>query len=608
MVFLLDHGIVGNCITCALIGKRGGVEWFCFPDFDSPSIFARLLDRENGGSFSFVPDRPCKVKQEYMENTNILETTFSCRKYAFRIIDFFPRYKKIVPRGRKQKLVKENHLIRIVERIRGNPGIRVRFNPRLNYARGETEIFIEGKKITAKQGNHEIDMVTNADTDSIARYEKIQLNQRLFFVLGRVEDPDRYTTRRCRYLLSWTGKYWRNWVRTLILPSEKREMIIRSALVLKLLTYSRTGAIIAAPTTSIPEDLGSGRCFDYRYCWLRDAAYTVDALYKIGRNYEAKKLMEFIIEKAISDDHIQIMYGIRGETRLREHTLDHLEGFRGSGPVRIGNAAYNQDQHDIYGEMIDIMYLYYAYYEFEKKMTRKYWRFLRWLVNQIKFKWERRDSGIWEFRDAYRHFTYSKFMCYIGMDRAIKLAQHFRRDDLAEEWTPTREEIKNDILQNGYNGDAGSFTMFYGSRDLDASLLRMTYHEFLDSSDQYLINTVKSIYDDLRRGYLVRRYNVRDDFGASGSSFAICSFWLADSLWYIGEKERARSIYEKIIKHSNHLGLFSEDINMKTKKQLGNFPQAYTHIALINTSILLSEWSAKRKKIDWGSIKRRDWF
>ena len=380
-------------------------------------------------------------------------------------------------------------------------------------------------------------------------------------------------------------------------PQKNQEVIIRSAITLKLLTYSETGAVIAAATTSIPEEIGSPRTWDYRSRWVRDASLAADALKKIGRGYESKKLMEFIINRALADDFIQIMYGIEGETRLPERELPHLAGFMDTKPVRVGNAAYRQVQYDIYGEILDLLYLYFVYYELEHRMTRQYWRFVRYVVNQIRFNWERKDSSIWEFRELDNHYVYSKFMCYIGVDRAVKMAQHFKQNEELTEWTALRDEIKKEILEKGFNKELNSFSQAYGSKDLDASLLHMTYHEFLDKKDPRLVGTVTAIYDTLRQDCFVQRYTIADDFGKSNSAFTICSFWLVDALVYIGQIDKAVAIYNALVQKSNHLGLFSEDIDLKTGALLGNFPQSYTHVALINSSILLSEWSAKRRKL-----------
>lgn len=603
---MLDYGIIGNCITCALVKKDASIEWLCYPNFDSPAIFAKILDTKKGGSLEISPLGNYTITQKYIPNTAILETTFESESAGFKVYDFFPRYKKLLS-GKHEKLIKENKLIRIIRPTKGTPKIHVKYDPKPNYALDSCELTETNNSLLCNHKSRKFSLASNIPLASITKQVPITLSSTKYLLVG--ENNINPTLKKCIQLLNATKKYWQHWCSTLILPEKNREIIIRSAITLKLHTFSKTGAIIAAATTSIPEEIGKDRNFDYRYCWVRDAAYCVDALKKIGRDYESKKLMKFIINKAYRDDYIPIMYDIHGNTKLKEQTLNHLSGFKNTKPVRIGNAAYSQTQNDIYGAILDIIYLYYAYYEYETKMSKKYWRFITYIVNQIKFNWEKRDNGIWEFRGRYEHFTFSKLMCYVGVDRAIKLAQHFERDDLIEDWLPLREDIKSDILKNAYNKEVNAFTIYYGSKSLDASLLLMAYHDFLPKDDPRLINTIKAIYTDLRTDYLTQRYTLKDDFGQSGMAFIICSFWLVDALYYIGEEKKAREIYEKLIKHANHLDLFSETIDIKTKKLTGNFPQVYTHMALINSSILLSEWSAKRKKIDWSAIpKRNKWF
>lgn len=601
---MLDYGITGNCITCALVRKDTSVDWMCFPDFSSPSAFAGILDREKGGHFRIAPVGRYSASQRYIPNTAILETLFEGEGNTFAVYDFFPRYRKLL-KNRHRKLIKMNRLVRIVKPIKGKPRIRVEYEPRPDYAVSECALEERDGIILCRGGP---ELITNVPFDDIKNSSEMALDYTRYFVVGG-DGGEEFSVKKCNKLLSDTRRYWEKWCGNLVLPEENRDIIIRSAITLKLLTYSGTGAIIAAPTTSIPEQAGTDRTFDYRFCWVRDAAFCVDALKKIGRDYEPKKLMDFILDRVLRDDHIQPIYGIKGETKLKERELNHLSGFMGSRPVRVGNAAYNQIQHDIYGAIIDIIYLYFVYYEYEKRMTKKYWKFLRYVVNQIRFNWERKDSSIWEYRNLDDHYTYSKLMCYIGVDRAIKVAQHFGRDDFVNQWLELRDEIRDDILRNGYSTGANAFTIAYGRKELDASLLLMAYHEFLPPDDPRLINTVKSVYNELRSDYMVQRYTIRDDFGKSTSAFTICTFWLIDALCYIGEIEKAREIFSKITAKSNHLGLFSEDIDMASGKLLGNFPQGYTHIALINTSILLSEWSSKRKKIDWSAVpKRKRWF
>jgi alpha,alpha-trehalase len=598
----MDYGIVGNCKTCALINKKGSVDWFCFPNFDDSSVFAKILDEQKGGSFEILSKGKYSTSQKYVENTNILETIFKSGKDSFKIIDFFPRYQKIAP-ARMKKLVEHNKLVRIIMPLSGTPLIKVIYNPKLNYASQETFLFHMGGEFVAQSRYREISMVTNCSKENI-NAEYFGLKKSMYFVIGEYNST-KFSMKKCLSMLHWTKKYWEKWVSTLVIPKRNRDLIIRSALALKLLTFSETGAIIAAPTTSIPEEIGSERTWDYRYCWIRDATMAADAFKKIGRNWESKRLLEFIIKHSWSEKkHLQIMYGIEGDHKLDEKILGHLAGYKGSRPVRIGNAAYDQKQYDIYGELLDTIYLYYVYYEYEKHVTRKMWRFINYLLKQIKVTWRKKDNGIWEFRNIKEHMVYSKLMCFVGVDRAIKIAQRYGNENLIKRWLPLRDNIKNEIINKGFSRKKNSFTMFYGSNYLDASLLLMTYHGFV-TKDPRVVSTVKRINKDLRKDYLVQRYKMNDDFGKSKSAFTICTFWLIDALYSIGEVNLAQNIFSKIIKKSNHLGLFSEDIDIKSGKLRGNFPQAYTHIALINSSILLSEWSSRRKKIDWNIVAFR---
>ena len=596
----MDYGIVGNCLTSALVKKDASVDWMCYPDFSSPSVFARLLDDKIGGSFRIIPSQKCSIAQRYLENTAILQTIFSCKAYSFEVLDFFPRFRSII-QGKKKGLQKLNSFIRIIKPLQGRPELKIIVEPKPDYARKKTNIKKKGGLVIYSSGSQTISVSSNASSFD---WHALKIDEPVYFAIGNVSDS--FTYWRAEKILASTKRYWEDWCKTLILPERNRETIVRSAITLKLLTYDPTGAIIAAPTTSIPESYdNSGRNWDYRYCWVRDASFCVDALKKIGRSFESKKLINFLMNQTLKNDHIQIMYGIHGETRLTEQILSHLKGFEGQGPVRIGNAAYNQVQNDIYGELLDIIYLYYGYYRYERRMTSTHWRFIRYLVNQIKFHWERKDSGIWEARENFAHYTHSKLMGYVGVDRAIKLAYIYKKDELVNEWLPLRDEIKQDIFSRGYNKKAKAFTMTYNGLELDAAVLQMFYYRFTDIRDPRFVNTLRAIYRNLKTGELLQRYKSKDEFGKPRSAFLICTFWLIDALYTIGEKKKARQLYEKVMRHANHLGLFSEDIDIPTGKLSGNFPQAYTHISIINTSILLSEWAKSRKMIQWNKMPSR---
>lgn len=602
---MLDYGIIGNCKTCALISKRAKVEWMCFPTFSSPSIFAKILDEKNGGSFEILTKGSYKTTQKYIENTNVLETYFKSEKASFVVIDFFPRYRKILP-NRTKRLFRQNRMIRIIKRIKGKPIIKIKYNPKLNYAKGKDYTRVYKGNLVTDNKKERLSLISNVDYDIITNELYFKLDYTKYFVVGTLDNPKHFNVTHCLRLMNATKQYWKKWVSTLVLPKKNREQIIRSALVLKLLTFSETGAIVAAPTTSIPEQVGTERTWDYRFCWIRDASMTVDALKKIGRDYEARKLVKFIFDNTIrKKQKVQILYGIHGETKLSEKKLEHLSGFKGSKPVRIGNAAYSQKQNDIYGSIIDVLYLYYVYYGYDRRMPEKYWGFVKHLVNWIKAHWHEKDDGIWEFRNKKKHFTYSKLMCCVGVDRAVRIAQFYGKTKYAEQWAFLRDKIKNDILKNAWNKKTESFSMYYGTDAVDASLLVMFYHEFLDDSDPRMLGTLKKVKEDLSEGPLIHRYLIKDDFGKSKNAFTICSFWLVYALYKANKIKKANSMFKKLVKYSNNLGLMSEDVNIKTKKLVGNFPQAYTHIAMINTSILLSEWSVKRKKLDLERLTKK---
>lgn len=594
---MLDYGLIGNCKTCALVSRTGSIDWFCYPSFNSPSVFAKILDDEQGGAFAVEPKGDYTIKQAYQEDTNILETTFTNAKNSFKIIDFFPRYRKILP-NKKKKLFRQNNLVRLIIPTKGKPFIKVTYKPALNYAKGTTKRYVRKGQLVAKNGKRQLFLQSNVDYDYLLEETHFKLDHTKFFVIGGQKEAKGHNATSLKRLANVTKTYWKRWVGTLIIPQQHKEAIIRSALTLKLLTYSETGAIVAAPTTSLPETVGESRNWDYRFCWVRDAAHTVDALKKIGRDHEAKKLLEFFLKNSIEKQKpLQIMYGIDGETVLTEKLLDHLKGFQGSTPVRIGNAAYKQKQHDSYGSLLDIIYLYYVYYTYEEKLPRKYWQFVLYLVDAIDKRWRTKDHGIWEFRDEKHHFTHTKLMSWVGIDRAVAIAQHFGKTHEAEQWAQLRDKIAADLLKRAWHEDAHAFTMHYDSKALDAAVLLMSYHEFLPGTDPRLQSTVHAIDKTLQTDCLVKRYNAHDDFGTMKSAFTICSFWLIDALHYIGEQEQAAKRYKTMLAYANPLGLYSEDISFKTKELLGNFPQAYTHIALINSSIRLSEWQTKRKKL-----------
>ena len=371
--------------------------------------------------------------------------------------------------------------------------------------------------------------------------------------------------------------------------SKYREEIIRSSLVLKLLTYQKSGAILAAVTTSLPEAIGEVRNWDYRFCWIRDASMVISVLTNLGHYSSAERFLKFILNViAYKDEKIQIMYGIRGEKILKERELPWLEGYEGSKPVRVGNAAYLQKQNDIYGVLIDVIHHYFKLFRNTLAISEELWTVVRALVWTVRTTWCEPDRGIWEYRNREEHFTFSKMLCWVALDRGVKIAELLGKKATAAEWALTRDTIKRDILSKGWNEELQAFTQYYGGDGLDAANLLMADYGFLATDDPRYVQTVRQTQAILSKDGLMYRYRSCDDFGEPSSSFTVCSFWMIKSLFLIGERAEAEEMFQRLLGYGNHLGLFSEDLDFTTKRLLGNFPQAYSHLALIDTAIILS--------------------
>lgn len=591
----LEYGIIGNCKTAALIGRNGSINWCCFPDFDSPSVFARILDEERGGTFAIQPIGTYKISQQYIHNTNVLETTFSNPRHKFVMTDFFARYRE------NGSIAKDNRIYRIIRVLKGSPRIIVNFNPKMNYAQGKTIKSIKEDCIEAYDPDFDGKLFLNANISLTRIMEKnpIELKGNSYFIVS-YNSPIEVNEDDIENLLKKTIEYWHGFVRKASWPQFYKKQVIRSALALKLLTYGKTGAIIAAATTSLPEIIGKDRNWDYRYCWLRDGSFTINALTRICHFDEAQSFMNFLEKMLLMCDDsdvcklkMQIMYGINGETEPTERILERLSGYKDSRPVRVGNAAYKQKQIDVAGEIIDTIHEYYVEYSYEDMLPKKIWGIIEYLIAFVFENWKEKDNGIWEFRGIREHFTHSKLMCWVALDRAIKIAKHFKIEyDMSLE--SLREEIKEDILTKAWNESKKAFTMYYGSDELDASVLLMPYYGFIDPKDKRMRATLEAIEKELVHDCLVLRYRMKDDFGMPRNSFSICTFWYIDALYLSGQKKKARKFFRQMLRYSNRLGLFSEDIDIETKELTGNFPQAYTHIALIYCAILLSSKGTRR--------------
>lgn len=586
----LDYGIIGNCRSAALVSKYGSLDWCCLPEFDSASIFAKLLDDKKGGSFEIMVDESYSINQEYIPDTAILVTRYSDGVNIFEVHDFMPRYRKPVLKGGYHA---PPEIVRYIRYVYGNPVFRVLYNPKLEYAQGETKTYIKSDFIASLTREVKFDTVflyTSYNKETVVNGGEITLEQDGFFLLGYNEKILVPTLENVYLDMERTKVYWLNWSDKTPTYNSYNTQIKRSALTLKMLSYDKSGAVLAAATTSLPETIGEVRNWDYRFCWIRDASMVIKVVSDLGHKNIAKRYLQFIIDlMPDKDEKLQIMYGINKEKNLTEKTLDHLSGYMGSKPVRIGNAAYEQRQHDIYGILMDVIYTQLEKFNTDIENGEELWNITKGIAWIVGNHWQEPDKGIWEFRTENQHFTFSKVLCWTAIDRAIKVAEFFGKKHRLEKWHALEKEIREDIHKNAWNEEKQAFTQSYGSPHMDASVLLMESYGFIDAKDPKYVSTVHAVEKDLCHEGLLYRYKNEDDFGLPSSSFTICTFWFINSLFKIGEEEKAIAHFDQVLSYSNHLGLFSEDIDFKTKRLLGNFPQAYSHLALIECAMNFSK-------------------
>ena len=585
----LDYGVIGNCRTAALVSKEGSIDWFCLPDFDSPSVFAKILDEDKGGSFYFQVTDDYTITQNYHGHTNILLTRFESPQHGFIVFDYMPRY-----RTEELRYYMPPEIHRYIRVIKGEPVVRVVYDPQINYAREGVRHEIVGNYIkthSEEDSEDKMYLYTSMDMEKVLNREEITLHDHQFFLLSYNQKLVTIDIHRILLEYERTKVYWLNFSNRSRHYLQYNDMIQRSLLVLKLLSYQNSGAMLAALTTSLPENIGETRNWDYRFCWLRDASMSIDTLLFMKQKTAAERFIGFVkkILKSSRDEPIQIMYGIRGERELTEEVLPHLSGYAHSHPVRIGNAAYHQVQNDSIGYLLDIIYKYYLYFPDTLDEVEEIWEIVKNMVRSVMVAWRKPDRSIWEFRTKEMHFVFSKVMSWVAIDRASLIAELLQRDSYAERWREEANIIKAEVHEKGWNEELQCFTQAYENRDYDSSLLLMQFYDFIAPDDERYVKTVKAIKEHLYHEGLMYRYKAEDDFGVPTSSFTICTFWLIEALFIIGEREEAKEIFEKMISYSNHVGLYSEDLDFMSKRQLGNFPQAYSHLALINTAVLFSE-------------------
>ncbi|MFA5650321.1 MAG: glycoside hydrolase family 15 protein, partial [Proteiniphilum sp.] len=502
----LDYGVIGNCRTAALVSKRGSIDWFCLPDFDSPSIFAKLLDEEKGGSFHFEVSDDYTITQNYHGHTNILLTRFESPEHGFIVFDYMPRYHTVEHR---HYMPPEIH--RYIRVIKGQPTVKVIYDPKINYAREEVQHEIVSNYIrthSVEDSEDKMYLYTSMDREKVLQREEIMLEDHHFFLLSYNQKLVTVDINRILLEYERTKVYWLNFVNRSRDYLEYNDMIKRSLLVLKLLSYQDSGAMLAAATTSLPESIGETRNWDYRFCWLRDASMSIDTLLFMKQRTAAERFIGFVkrILKSSREETIQIMYGIRGERDLVEEVLPHLSGYENSSPVRIGNAAYYQEQNDSIGYLLDVIYKYYLYFPGTLDEVEEIWEIIKNLVRQVLADWRKPDRSIWEYRTKKMHFVFSKVMSWVAVDRASLIAELLHRDYYAEKWRLEANAIKEEVHEKGWNEELQCFTQAYENTDYDSSLLLMQFYDFIEADDERYVKTVKATKENLYHEGLMYRY------------------------------------------------------------------------------------------------------
>ncbi|MCL2585606.1 MAG: glycoside hydrolase family 15 protein [Streptosporangiales bacterium] len=598
-----DHGLIGDLQTAALVSTDGTVDWFCCPRFDSPSVFASLLDADKGGFFRIAPDRDDYVsRQLYLPDTAVLVTRFLTPDGVGEVYDFMPIA--------GTRATDRHRLVRQVRVVRGTMRFNLDLQPRFDYARAGHEVRVteDGAQFIPETGTNpglSLHVATNShhssrndeikiarDGDGITASRTLRTGQTWGVVLesGNTQ-PRRLHNEDISRLLKETQHYWRGWLHKSTYTGRWREMVTRSAMTLKLMQYAPTGGLVAAPTAALPEQVGGERNWDYRYTWVRDGSFSIYALLGLGFTEEAASFADWLRQRAAEQagnksGPLKIMYRVDGSSDLTEESLDHFEGWRGSRPVRIGNGAADQLQLDIYGEAMDALYLANAD---GVQATHESWMSMSSFIDWLCEHWDQPDEGIWETRGGRQDFTYGRVQTWVALDRAIRLAQDRARPANVMRWTMERDAVYNEIFSKGWNPKVGAFTQHYGSEVLDSSLLMMPLQGLIAPRDPMWQSTLKAIDKELVSDSLVYRYNPSaspDGLAGDEGTFTLCTFWYVDALARSGRLDDARLVFEKMHTYANPLGLFSEEIG-STGEQLGNFPQAFSHLALITAAVNL---------------------
>jgi GH15 family glucan-1,4-alpha-glucosidase len=593
---LRDYALIGNCRSAALVSKYGSIDWCCLPEFHSPSIFSALLDKNKGGYFCISPTEEYESSQNYIPDTNVVETIFKTKSGEVRLTDAFVA---LTEEEKAFTLFPDHEILRVVKNISGSVQLKMEYTPTVFYGEQVTDLKNNknsGVTFSWKEGSFilqstlDVEQIKVDNPSAIALFQ-LETNESVIFSLSYSDQspailPELKTTAWNR--MKQTIQFWKNWIAQCNYEGVYKDQVRRSAFTLKLLAHAPSGAIIAAPTTSLPEEIGGERNWDYRYCWLRDASFTVRALIKLGFEQEAHAYMNWILHATqLTQPRLQVVYSVYGEARIPEKELNWLNGYKGSKPVRIGNDAHGQFQLDVYGEVLDAFFTYSKLvWEFDHK-SRK---FMLGLGDVICRLWDKPDNGIWELRSSPSHHTHSKVMAWVGLDRLIKLIEKYKWKAGVDEYEKVKQAIQKDVEHFGFNTEINSYTRTFNGSSLDASSLVFSLVGYCPASSEKMISTVRNIYNHLSKNNLVYRYRNEDD-GLSGGEgcFGICNFWLAENFVKSGRLKDAVKIFETVIEHSSPTGLLSEEIDPVSHELLGNYPQGFTHIGLINVAFSINE-------------------
>lgn len=593
-----DYALIGDCHGAALVSRQGSVDWCSLGRFDADPVFCRLLDARQGGFLSVRPESDSAVERDYLPGTNILRTTFSTPSGKVRVTDFMP-----VGRAPGSSvhdyvtLAAPFWLVRRVEGLAGSTRLAIDYRPTVDFARRRARLTASGGGIATEGGPWLYsDVGLEVQDDRAAASVDLHAGEVRFLVVAAASIRDALDGDRLSRLHEITRAFWTEWAAYCRYDGPYGGAVLRSALTLKLLTYAPSGAIVAAPTTSLPEEIGGARNWDYRYAWLRDASFTLYALGALGYSGEARQFAGFLMRSCrASHPRVQIMYGIEAETDLSESALDHLDGYRGSRPVRVGNGAYDQHQLDVYGEVLDWALLYRR---LGGRLGREARGFLDSLASFVATHWEEPEQGIWEMRGPARHHVYGKIMSWVALDRAIRLFGD--REGRAE----VRERIRRAVLERGVDPKQGNLVQIFGETQTDAALL-LTPMVGFPIGRPMLVQTVEAVERELRRGDYLLRYHAEDGLPGSEGAFLICSFWLVDALLAVGRAKEARSLYERLLARANDVGLYAEEIDPATYEFLGNFPQAFTHLAVIQSAVNLDLYAKRGAEALRGTLADR---